>query len=202
VSPFARARTALVARELRSGQMSGASERFKELARGPASELRRLFSAGELPCARSLVGYEFRGFNHPPLMSLLGIRKFIKAFFTVGDVTFGCNTPVEQNGLDGEWLAEPSEANPRRYGFFCVAAADRPDGDEPGQALLLDYGQGHNKPYDPSGLLRDYVVRVDPGSNELLLGKAYLALGPVRVPVCFFLLERYRPTAVPPQLPS
>jgi hypothetical protein len=125
-------------------------------------------------------------------MSLLGIRKFIKAFFTVpGDVAFGCNAPVEQNGLDGEWLAEPDEANPKRYGFFRV-----------GVVLLLDYSRGHNKPYDPSGLLRDDVVRVDPGSDELLLGKAYLALWPVRVPVCFFLLERCGPTAVPPQLPS
>lgn len=184
--------------------MRGASERFKELARRPTSELRRRFSAGELPSVPSLIGYEFRGFNHPPLMSLLGIRKFIKAFFTgSGDGAFGCNTPVEQNGLDGEWLAEPNEDNPRRYGFFRVGAADRPDGGvDGGQALLLDYGKGHNKPYDPSGLLRDYVVRIDPGSDDLLLGKAYLALGPVRVPVCFFLLERYRPIAVLPQLPS
>lgn len=184
--------------------MTGASERFRELAQGPTSELRRLFAAGELPCSPSLIGYEFRGFNHPPLMSLLGIRKFIKAFFTVpGDVAFGCNTPVEQNGLDGEWLAEPNESNPRRYGFFRVGAADRPDGgDENGRALLLDYGHGHNKPYDPTGLLRDFVVRVDSGSDELLLGRAYLALWRVHVPVCFFLLERYRPTAVPPHLPS
>ncbi|MBV8941133.1 MAG: hypothetical protein JO240_05345, partial [Solirubrobacterales bacterium] len=106
--------------------MSGSSERYKDLARGPTSELRRLFAAGELPSIPSLIGYEFRGFNHPPLMSLLGIRKFIKAFFTASaDAAFGCNTPVEQNGLDGQWLAEPNETNPRRYGFFRVSAANR-----------------------------------------------------------------------------
>jgi hypothetical protein len=36
-------------------------------------------------------------------------------------------------------------------------------------------------------------VRVDPGSDELLLGKAYFAIGSARIPVGFFLLERRRP---------
>ena len=37
------------------------------------------------------------------------------------------------------------------------------------------------------------MVRVDPGSDELLLGKAYFATGPARIPVGFFLLEQRRP---------
>jgi hypothetical protein len=34
-------------------------------------------------------------------------------------------------------------------------------------------------------------VALDPGSADLLLGKAYLAIGQRRVPVSFFLLERH-----------
>ena len=45
---------------------------------------------------------------------------------------------------------------------------------------------------NPVGWLRDYLVRVNPGSDDLLLGKAYLAVGPARAPLGFFLLERRR----------
>jgi hypothetical protein len=56
--------------------------------------------------------------------------------------------------------------------------------------VLLDYGRGGNPPLDPTRALRDYLVRVDRGSDLLLIGKAYLALGPLRVPVAFFVMER------------
>jgi hypothetical protein len=58
--------------------------------------------------------------------------------------------------------------------------------------VLLDYGRGGNKPLDPTAGLRDYLVRVDPGNDDLFLGKAYYAVGPLRVPSNFFLLERHR----------
>ena len=60
-------------------------------------------------------------------------------------------------------------------------------------ALLIDYGQGGNPLYDPSRYLRDYLVRCVPGSDDLLLGKAYMAIGPWRMPASFFMLERHRP---------
>ena len=44
------------------------------------------------------------------------------------------------------------------------------------------------------------MVRADPGSDELLLGKAYFAVGPARIPVGFFLLERRRPFDAGPEL--
>ena len=43
-------------------------------------------------------------------------------------------------------------------------------------------------------MLRDYLVRVVPGSDDLILGKALLALGPARVASNYFVLERHRPT--------
>jgi hypothetical protein len=38
--------------------------------------------------------------------------------------------------------------------------------------------------------LRDYLVQVTPGSNDLLLGQAFLAVGRARVAVGWFALER------------
>jgi len=58
--------------------------------------------------------------------------------------------------------------------------------------VLLDYGRGGNKPWDPTRGLRDYVVQVDPSNPDLFLGKAYYALGPLRVHSNFFILERLR----------
>jgi hypothetical protein len=55
------------------------------------------------------------------------------------------------------------------------------------QALLLDYGAGGNAWYDPSRPIRDYLVQVD---ENLLLGRAFLALGPLRASArTYFVLE-------------
>jgi hypothetical protein len=163
----------------------------------------RIFEAGEAPSAEAICGYEFRGFNTPRIMALFGIRKFIKAFFVTEAAAFGCNTPAAQNGLDTEWQAKPHDTDPKRFGFFEVDPGEGGAGDHgPSHALFLDYGRGHNKWYELSRVLRDYLVRVDPGSDQLLLGKAYAVIGPLRIPVSFFLLERFRPIASPIELPD
>jgi len=68
---------------------------------------------------------------------------------------------------------------------------DSADTDRRG-AALLDYGLGGNKALDPSRLLRDYLVQVEPGSDDLLLGKAYFVVGGTRLAHTYFLIERYR----------
>ena len=165
--------------------MTDASEEFRRLAKRSRRELEALHRAGETPDIAALVGYEYRGFNHPALMRALGIRQFIKGFFSVRDQAFGFNTPAKQSGLEGRWVAKPDEANPKRFAFYSVEA--RHSGAGHPQALLLDYSRGDNGL--PAKLIRDYVVRAQPGSDELLLGKAYMG----RVPVGLFLLERRRP---------
>lgn len=176
--------------------MTDASEAFRRLAARSRRELEAVHRAGETPDIPALLGYEFRGFNHPALMGLMGIRKFIKGFFPARSQAYGFNTPVKQNGLEGDWLAKPDEANPKRFAFYSVeaghAASRHPN------ALLLDYSHGDNGL--PTKLLRDYVVRADRGSDELLLGKAYFEIGPARIPVGFFLLERRRPFEPGPEL--
>ncbi len=182
--------------------MSTASHEYKSLAGRSKEELERIFRAGETPSVEGILGFEYRGYNHPRMMSLLGIRKFIKGFFKseLGE-TFGCNTPVVQNELDGEWVCKGDDARPKRFGFFRVAPVDPESKDnEYLHSLLLDYGRGGNPIYDPSKVIRDYLVRVEPGSDDLLLGKAYLALGPMRPASNFFLLERHRPMYVEPKI--
>jgi hypothetical protein len=59
--------------------------------------------------------------------------------------------------------------------------------------VLLDYGAGGNRGYDVARVLRDYVVRVESGSDDLLLGKAYFVVGGRRLASSYFLIERYGP---------
>jgi len=169
------------------------SARYTELAGKSKRELDAVFAQGSPPDVTALTGYEFRGYNQPRATALLGIRKFIKAFYTdASGATFGCNTPVTQNGLDAEWLARPSAERPKRYAFFRVEAADpgAPDGLRR-RAALLDYSRGGNRAYDIANILRDYLVRVEPGSDDLLLGKAFFVVAGARLAESFFLIERY-----------
>jgi hypothetical protein len=173
------------------------SARYLDLARKPKRELDAVFAAGSPPDISALTGFEFRGYNQPRAAALLGIRKFIKAFYLDrARRPFGCNTPVRQNALEDEWLARPSPAAPKRYAFFQVepASPDAPDNLRRG-AALLDYSQGGNRAYDIARILRDYLVRVEPGSDELLLGKAFFVMAGVTLASSYFLIERYRPLA-------
>jgi hypothetical protein len=61
-------------------------------------------------------------------------------------------------------------------------------------ALLLDYGVLPHPELGPAAALanrlRDYVVRVRRGSDDVLLGRAYLEFGSRSLPVGWFALER------------
>lgn len=104
---------------------------------------------------------------------------------------FGYNSPVIQNALDQPWHVKP-----KRFGFYRVAPVDPTSRDNAYlHAVLLDYGRGGNARLDPTQGLRDYLVQVDADNDDLYLGKAYYAVGPVRVPTSFFVLERFRPTS-------
>jgi hypothetical protein len=177
--------------------LASVSARYLELAGMAKGELDAMFAAGDTPDVSALSGFEFRGYNHPRAAAVLGIRKFIKAFYLDSSRRpFGCNTPVTQNALHDDWLARPSADQPRRYAFFLVepATPDAPDPLRHG-AVLLDYARGGNPPYQIARILRDYLVRVEPGSDDLLLGKAFFMVAGARLASSFFLIERYRPLA-------
>jgi hypothetical protein len=160
-------------------------------------ELETVFVRGATPDLDALVGWEFRGINHLlglgpvcfPLANLVGIKKFVKGFFRTEDGrVMGYNSPVKNNALDGRWNVAT-----KKFGYYEVDHVDATSYDNKYlHAVLLDYGKGGNPALDPSQVLRDYVVQVDPNNPNLFLGKAYSAIGPLRIPTNFFILERFR----------
>jgi hypothetical protein len=169
------------------------SDRYYELGAMRAAELEKVMLRGATPDLDTLVGWEFRGMNTPAWASALGIKKFLKGFFRQGGGVSGYNCPVVQDGVERPWIARPDDAAPKRFGFYRVVPVDATARDNAYlHAVLLDYGRGGNKRLDPVRGLRDYLVRVDPGNDDLFLGKAYYALGPLRVATSFFVLERHR----------
>ncbi|HEY4238675.1 MAG TPA: hypothetical protein VGM88_02625 [Kofleriaceae bacterium] len=157
-------------------------------------DLEATFQRGVMPDLDDLVGWEFRGINHPAWARTAGIKKFVKGFFRTEDGrVMGYNCPVVQNVLDGRWRTKPSDTAPKRFGYYEVAPVDPTRRDNKYlHAVLLDYGAGGNKAYDPTSGLRDYLVRVSEANPDLYLGKAFYAVGPLRVYTNFFILERLR----------
>lgn len=170
------------------------------LEQTPMRELETIFVRGATPDLDALVGWEFRGINHLPLNDYLplaqiaGIKKFVKGFYRAEDGrVMGYNIPVARNVLDGRWHLKPSDTEPKRFGFYQVAAVDPTARDNTYlHAVLLDYSKGGNHRLDVTNGLRDYLVQVDPSNPDLYLGKAYYAVGPLRIATNFFILERHR----------
>ncbi len=169
------------------------SERYYELEQMTNQALETVFLRGSQPDLEALAGWEFRGTNVPGWAKLAGIKKFIKGFYRKDGELYGYNCPVLQDGIRAPWIAQPDDDNPKRFGFYLVAPVDPTSRDNAYlHAVLLDYGRGGNKRLDPTAGLRDYLVRVNADNPDLYLGKAYYALGPLRVATNFFLLERHR----------
>lgn len=164
-----------------------------ELEKCSAKALEPIFLRGKMPSAERLAGWEYRGLNVPTSFKLLGIKKFIKGFHLRADELYGYNCPAVQNGIHEAWIGKPKDDNPKRFGFYHAGPVDPTAKDNKYlNAILLDYGRGGNPALDPSQGLRDYVVSLD-DNDDLLLGKAYYAVGPLRVHTNFFILERHRP---------
>ncbi|HUS29049.1 MAG TPA: hypothetical protein VMZ53_11075 [Kofleriaceae bacterium] len=169
------------------------SEAALRLEQTPMSGLEKVFVRGATPDLDSLVGWEFRGINHLPLNAiplaqLAGIKKFVKGFHRREDgKVMGYNSPVKNNVLDGRW-----NVGAKRFGFYETDHVDATSRDNAYlHAVLLDYGKADNG-LNPMSQLRDYLVQVDPANPDLFLGKAYAAVGPLRIPLNFFILERFR----------
>ena len=172
------------------------STEFLRLAALKPPQLEALMVRGETPDSEALIDWEFRGMNLGPGAMILGIRKFIKGFYrSAGGDIFGYNLRARQNRPEEAWSARHGDRAQKRFGFYRVLPADPESRDNAYlNALLLDYGQGGNGRFDITGALRDYLVRVHPGSDDLLLGKAFVAAGPLRLQLGYFLLERHRKT--------
>lgn len=163
------------------------SRGYLDLVAQPQRELLRVMQRGDTPVASELAGREYRGTNVAATSTVLGIRRFIKGFERADDGTVtGYNRRVRGSDLSAPWTPTTWRGSPR-FGFYTVGPVDPEARDNRYlHALLLDYGTGLNAPHDPTAVLRDYLVQVSPG---LLLGHAFVAVGPVRVPAGFFALE-------------
>jgi len=166
---------------------------FKSLAMSKNKELDKIFDAGIKPDPKDIAGWEFNGWNTPYFTKLVGIQKFKKGFYEVPDrpgEVMGYNRPMRINSIDHPYQAKPNEHKAKPFGWYTVRPVDPHSRDNKyPHALLLNYGVKKNGPAPPR-VLRDYLVQVDPHNPDLLLGKAYLALGPLRFFSNYFILER------------
>lgn len=171
-----------------------------DLYRAPSSTLFAIMADGQAPPFEAIAGWEFSGTNVAPMAGLIGIRKFRKGFYDGGasrgqgpePFIQGYNIPVKQNGVGNTHIAKPSDAHPKRFGFYrCFDASKDPRFNRFPRAMLLNYSMGGNG-FGFEALLRDYLVQVIPGENDLLLGYAVFALGPLTIPGGFFILERWQ----------
>ena len=157
---------------------------------------------GRSPDLARLSGWEFRGFNTPEVLQLAGIRKFKKGFFRNDpsrphkDGIQGYNVNVVQGTLGDPWVDALKNGKPVRMGWYETRAVDlaEPDGKYPNAALINYAASRRNPAIDPTRLLRDYLVQVYPDNADLYLGKAFLAFGPLRLFVSYFVLERHNPS--------
>lgn len=168
---------------------------FVQLCLKNDAELADIFARGMTPEFTELVGYEFDGFNTMDLTQLIGIRRFRKGFLaadeTVGNEEIGgYNVTVRPGPPTAEWDIVYKKGKPHRhspYRVYRVPAGDKED--KYPQSLLINYDCPRNPVWNP-GFLRDYLVKVTPDNPDLFLGKAYVALGAMRVYVSYFVLHR------------
>lgn len=182
--------------------MSGGapSSEYLSLVRTSLKELGKLMIRGEQPEPANLIGSEYRGTNVPITSALLGIRRFVKGFVAQDAAQpnakgpLGYNKSVRGTDLKTEWRPSPQRDGRLAWAWFTVRPVDAESVDNRFlNSLLLDYGAVPRPERGIPSHIRDYLVRVDPLSDDLLLGQAFLAFGSQRVPVGWFALERLGP---------
>ena len=168
---------------------------FQDLVRANNQELERVLRQGKAPERADLNGWEYRGYNTLKVTRLIAAQKFVKGFYQDGNQSAGYNLPVEAPwaGPNAPWVPKRGGLRKQRYGFYDVLDVRPGRYGDYSNSLLLHYGTGRNPIWDPTALLRDFLVQVNPGDSTLLLGKAYGdAIGRGRIFLSFFVLERLR----------
>ncbi len=169
---------------------------YLTLASSDDDFLEEVMHSVQAPDSDKLAGWEFKGYNSMDLTTVLGFRKFKKGFYRSDGNVCGYNVKVDQNGLIDPWVDQVKKGESVKHGWYDVLDIDAESTDNlyP-NSLLLNYDSERNPKVDPSRVLRDYLVQVDPENTDLYLGKAFVALGPKRVFVSYFILERENPSS-------
>lgn len=104
----------------------------------------------------------------------------------------GWNVRLVQGDPDGPCVPMTKGGAPFTFGHYAVVPATGYQMPAPAdRGLVIDYGLGHNGPFDPLSRARDPIAAVNPGKSDLLIGWTYFDLGFTRVSTpSFFTLER------------
>ena len=180
-------------------QPTGERYDFNALALATRDTLEETMRLGVRPDMDALVGWEFKVYTVLEPSELFSLRKFKKGFYLedpTRDPGLGINgytVKVHSNTLGEPWIDRTRMGNPRRSLWFDVYPVSLTEIDNKyPNALLLNYGLSpKNGLLEPGRMLRDYVVQVYEDNTDLLLGKSFMALGNMRVPLTFTVLERH-----------
>ena len=158
----------------------------------PKAGLKAALAAGHPVDPARLENSRYRGISLglPGWVDRLAWKTFEKDFHRdpATGALGGWNVRLEQTGWDGPPSPVMKKGAPLTFGHFAVV--------EDAGRLLLDYGRGANPALDPTRLIRDPVVALEPGGAQWLLGWTYVVLfgGRLGTP-SYFLLERVGPLA-------
>jgi hypothetical protein len=187
---------------LPGGPMLPLKAAYRRLCLASNAELARAYAGGVVPDADALAGWEFYGYNTAAIAGPLGIRKFKKGFYrreSGRTPHAGYNCKVRPTPLDGPW--ENGGPGGAYQGYYDVKPPGTGAAVDPApNALYLDYGANPDNTLLEGSFLRDFIVQPDPAEPDVLLGKAYAKLGPVVVPVSFFVLQRAHRSTQPASL--
>lgn len=168
---------------------------FDQLSALKESELENVLKAGLPPTVADLAGYEFRGWNQNSSTDILGTRKFIKGFYGAKQdgTGWGYNMPVEQNGLAGPWKPKQENGHDKRYAFFKVLPGAKMSDSVYPSMLVVDYRQWPDYFFlSPIKYTVDYLVFVQSGNTDLILGKSYSQFLGLKMYLGYFIIERLR----------
>lgn len=163
-----------------------------------ARELHERLVAGHPIDPSKLDDTEYEGvaLGMPHFVEQLAWKTFKKVFRRDVNTRMlrGWNVTVEQDGVQGPFKDKLRRGKRITYGHYQVwpAAQYTLPGDY-GFGLVIDYGKGGNRAFDPVNTLKDPLVALDPGSVDWLLGYSFAEVGPLQVKTpAYFLLRRGR----------
>jgi hypothetical protein len=168
---------------------------FEQLSGLKDAELEKVLKAGLPPTVADISGYEFRGWNQNSGTDIIGTRKFIKGFYGAkpDGTGWGYNMPVEQNGLQQPWNPKKENGQDKRYAFFRVLPGSQMKDSVYPSMLVVDYRQWKDYFFlSPIKYTVDYVVFVEPGNTDLILGKSYSQFLGLKMFLGYFIIERFR----------
>lgn len=159
------------------------------------AELLELVRNGHPIDPRDLDDTEYAGISLglPQVVEKLTWKKFKKTFHRdpLTGALRGWNVRIQQDSLDDPWVAMYRDGAPKTFGHYeVIDPAGVPMPTDCHGGLLIDYGRGRNRRFEPMNVARDPLVAVNPGSAQLLLGWSYVELGFARFGTpSFFSLE-------------